>query len=99
MTKKTYTLETPGGKKMILDDDANEIKIEDNNGNKLTMDKDGIKIESNGKIEIKAVKDFKVEGLNVELKASAGYKAEGGASTELSSNGITKVKGSMVQVN
>lgn len=97
--KKMYTLETPAGKKMTLDDDANEIKIEDNNGNKLTMDKDGIKIESNGKIEMKAVKDFKVEGLNVEVKASAGYKAEGGASAELSSNGITKVKGSMVQIN
>jgi Rhs element Vgr protein len=97
--KKIYSLETPGGKKFTLDDDANEIKLEDDNGNVLTMDKDGIKMESAGKIEMKATKDFKIEGLNVEAKASAGYTASGGGSAELSSNGVTKVKGSMVQIN
>lgn len=97
--KKIYNLETPGGKKFILDDDANETRIEDNNGNKITMDKDGIRIESLGKIEIKATKDCTIEGLNVEAKANVAFKGEGSASADLNSNGVTKVKGSMVQIN
>lgn len=97
--KKSYTLETPGGKKLILDDDANEISIEDNNGNKLVMDSNGIKIESKGKIELKATQDFKVEGLNVETKANVAYKAEGSASAQVSSNGSTVIKGAIVQIN
>jgi Rhs element Vgr protein len=97
--KKIYSLETPGGKKFVLDDDANEIRLEDNNSNKITMDKDGIRIESLGKIEIKATKDCTIEGLNVEAKASVAFKGEGSASADLTSNGVTKIKGSMVQIN
>ncbi len=97
--KKSYTLETPGGKKFIMDDDANKITLEDNNGNKLEMGSSGIKIETSGKIEMKAAQDFKIEGLNVELKASVGYKAEGGASAQLTSNGSTVIKGAIVQIN
>lgn len=97
--KKSYTLETPAGKKLILDEDADEVRIEDDHGNKIVMDSDGIKIESNGKIEMKAAQDFKIEGMNVEAKASASYKAEGSAGAELSSNGTTVIKGSLVQIN
>lgn len=97
--KKSYNLETPGGKKLILDDDANEIRIEDNNGNKIVMDSNGITLESKGKVGMKATQDFKVEGLNVEVKASASYKAEGSAGAELSSSGATQIKGSIVKIN
>ena len=40
----------------------------DENGNKIVMSSDGILIQSDGKIEIKAQQDVKVEGLNVEQK-------------------------------
>jgi hypothetical protein len=63
------------------------------------MDKDGIKLESSKDIVLKATGDFKLEGVNAEMKASASFKAEGSAKAELSSGGSTTVKGSMVQIN
>ncbi|HHM21143.1 MAG TPA: type VI secretion system tip protein VgrG [Bacteroidetes bacterium] len=97
--KKSITLQTPGGNTFQLDDDAGAITFEDQNGNKITMDSAGIKIESNGKIEIKATQDFNAEGLNVGLKAQAQFAAEGSASAELSASGSTTIKGSIVQIN
>ena len=43
--------------------------------------------------------DVSSEGANVELKASTGFKAEGGASAEVSSGGTMKVSGTLVQIN
>lgn len=97
--KKSFTLETPAGKKIIVDEDAGEIKLTDENQNKLVMDSNGITIESQGKIEIKAQKDLKMEGLNVEAKSQASFKAEGQASAEVKASGTLTLKGSVVQIN
>jgi hypothetical protein len=40
-----------------------------------------------------------MEGVNMELKASAELKAGGGASAEVSSNGTVTLKGALVQIN
>ena len=97
--KKIILIETPAGKKVTLDEDAGELKMMDENGNKIVMSSDGILIQSDGKIEIKAQQDVKVEGLNVEQKASASFKAEGSASAEVSASGTLTLKGAMVQIN
>jgi Rhs element Vgr protein len=105
--KKIMTLKTPAGNKLELTEDDKAIKIEDQHGNKITMDKDGIKIESTKDIILKATKDIKAEGVNLEHKASASLKMEGSASasfkgngsTTLESGGVTTVKGSLVQIN
>ena len=97
--KKSITLETPGGNMLKLDDDEGAITIEDKNGNKIVMDSSGIKIESASAFEIKAKQDLKAEGLNVNLKAQVGMKAEGSATAELSASGTTTVKGGIVQIN
>lgn len=97
--KKSIVLETPGGKKITIDEDIGEIKIEDENGNTATFDSGGITIESQGDIQIKATGDLKMEGTNVNVKASAQLKAEGSAGAELSSSAVTEVKGSMVNIN
>ncbi|TRZ75730.1 MAG: type VI secretion system tip protein VgrG [Bacteroidetes bacterium] len=97
--KKIILIETPAGKKVTLDEDAGELKMMDENGNKIVMSSDGILIQSDGKIEIKAQQDVKVEGLNVEQKASASFKAEGSASAEVSASGSLTLKGAMVQIN
>ena len=97
--KKSIILETPGGKKITIDEDIGEIKIEDENGNTATFDSGGITIESQGDIQIKATGDLKMEGTNVNVKASAQLKAEGSAGAELSSSAVTEVKGSMVNIN
>jgi Rhs element Vgr protein len=97
--KKSFTLETPAGNKFIISEDEKKIHFEDQNGNKITMNEDGIKIESFKDIIMKATKDIKAEGVNVEVKGSAQAKVSGSGGAELSSGGSTDVKGSVVQIN
>ncbi len=97
--KKSFTTETPAGKKIIVDEDAGEIQIADENGNKFLMNADGITIESAKAINIKAGTDLKMEALNAELNASASGKLNASGTMELSSSGSTTVKGSVVQIN
>lgn len=97
--KKSIVLETPGGKKITIDDDSGEIKIEDESGNVSTFNSDGITLESQGDISIKASGDVNLEGTNVSLKANAQFKAEGTAGAEVSTSAIATLKGSMVQIN
>ncbi|WP_111669049.1 type VI secretion system tip protein VgrG [Algoriphagus litoralis] len=97
--KKSISIETPNGNKIILSDDEGSILLEDENGNKASLSADGITLESAKDIILKASGDVKIEGTNIEIKASAQFKAEGGAGAELSSSGSTAVKGSLVQIN
>ncbi|NTW50998.1 MAG: type VI secretion system tip protein VgrG [Chlorobiaceae bacterium] len=97
--KKQFSIETPAGKTIILDEDADLIKITDDHQNSLVMDSSGIVIESQGKIEIKAQQDLKLGGMNVEMNAQASMKVEGSASAELKAGGTMTVKGAMVQIN
>lgn len=97
--KKSCTLETPVGKMFVIDEDAKLMKMEDENGNKIIMDSNGITIESFKELKIKAATDFKSEALNIESKASVGFKAEASASAEVKSSGTMTVKGSLVQIN
>ena len=97
--KKIFTLKTPAGNQFILDEDQKNIIIEDQNGNKITMSSDGISIESSKDLILKATGDVKLEGVNVEQKASAQFKAEGSAGIEVSSSATAVLKGSIVQIN
>jgi Rhs element Vgr protein len=97
--KKSFTVETPAGKTMIIDDDADEITVKDQNNNKLVMSADGIVIESGKDIKMKASGDITMEGTNITTKASANLKAEGSAGAEIKAGGNTVIKGAMVQIN
>ncbi|MEL7162713.1 MAG: Rhs element Vgr protein, partial [Bacteroidota bacterium] len=106
--QKIVTLETPAGNKLVLSEADTAITVEDQNGNKIVLDPEGITLESSkdivmkapsGKVSIEAGQDLSAEGLNVNLKASAAFKAEGSASAELSASGNTTVKGAMLMLN
>ncbi|MGM9475499.1 type VI secretion system tip protein VgrG [Pedobacter sp. GSP4] len=97
--KKIIKIETPGGNFITLDEDGKQVAIQDINGNKIEMSADGIKIESIKDITLKASGDFKIDGTNITTNANAELKLSGSAGTEVSSSAITKVKGSMVQIN
>lgn len=97
--KKTIEISTPAGNKMMMDEDQKKITISDENNNKLEMSSDGVTIESAKNIILKATGDIKAEGINIENKASASFKAEGSGGAELKSSGQTTVKGSMVMIN
>lgn len=96
--KKSILIETPGGKKICIDEDADTIEIDDGS-NKVLLSSDGILLESDSDINIKASGDVNIEGINVNVAANANLKVEGGAGAELSSGGNTVVKGSIVQIN
>lgn len=97
--KISWTLETPNGNTIVVSDDEGSIYLEDENGNKLTMDADGISIESAKDISLKATGDIKLEGVNIEQAASAQFKAEGSAGAEVSSSANAVIKGAIVQIN
>ncbi len=97
--KKTILITTAAENKIQLSEDEKSILIQDQNGNKIEMNSDGITMESCKDVKIKATGDIKLEGINIESKASAGYKAQGSASAELSSSATTTVKGSVVMIN
>jgi hypothetical protein len=76
------------------------IQLTDQNGNKITMNQDGIKLESIKDIVMTtSAGDVRMEGVNANLKGSAQVKIEGSAGAEFSSSGSTAVKGSIVQIN
>lgn len=98
--KRIVTIDTPAGQKLVLDDDAKSVTLADANGNKLVMDSAGITLESAKALQLKGGTDAKLEaGTGVELKAGAQLKLSGSAGLELSSSGVTKIAGSLVQIN
>ncbi len=104
--KKIVRIETPAGNRIALTEEDSGIVIEDQNGNRITMDADGIVVESIKDLKLKAAKNVVVEGLDMELKAQTGFKASGsasaeisGASTTIQGSATTVIKGGLVQIN
>ena len=97
--KKSVTLETPVGKIIKVDEDEGIIQLEDENSNILKLDDNGITIESEGDINLSATGDVKIDGTNVEISANANFTAAGNAGAEVSSPGVTEIKGSIVNIN
>ncbi|MDP2686422.1 MAG: type VI secretion system tip protein VgrG [Aequorivita sp.] len=97
--KKSIIIETPGGKKVTIDEDSGVIKIEDENRNIITMDDSGIAMESGKDFSIKATGDCTIEAMNINVKANAQFKAEGSAGAEVSTSAVAVLKGSLVQIN
>ena len=104
--KKIITFETPGGNKMRLSEEDKGVVIEDQNGNKITLDDKGIKIESVKELTLKAAQDIKIEGMNIDMTAQTAFKAAGNGSAEVSSasttikgSATTVIQGGIVQIN
>jgi Rhs element Vgr protein len=98
--KKLMQMETPAGNKLILSEEEKVIKIEDQNGNKITMNQDGIKLESSKAIELKAATELKLNsGQSLTAEGGTNLTLKGTSGAEISSTAMTKVKGSLVQIN
>ncbi|MCD2257715.1 type VI secretion system tip protein VgrG [Psychroserpens luteolus] len=103
---KTIVIDTPAGNSIKLDEDTTSITIEDQNGNLTKMDSSGIeinspgdiKIEASGKVDIKAGMEMKLSAMQIEAKANASIEMKG-ATAKFSSDGITEIKGSLVNIN
>ncbi len=103
---KTITVDTPAGNRIVLDEDSTSITMEDQNGNIAVMDPDGIsvnspgdiKIEATGNLDIKAGMNMTLEATQISVKASASMEVKG-ATTDVSADGPTTIKGSVVNIN
>lgn len=94
------TIDTPSGNSIVLSEDESSIVIVDQNQNTVTLNDSGIAMESPKDITVTSSGgDVKIEGINVEITASASVKMEGSGTAELTSSGSTTVKGSIVQIN
>ncbi|WP_103069638.1 type VI secretion system tip protein VgrG [Aquimarina sediminis] len=103
---KTITIDTPAGNSIILDESSTSITIEDQNGNFTKMNSSGIevkspsdiKIEASGKIDIKAGMGLTMSAAQMAISAQTSIEVKG-ATAKLSSDGITEIKGSLVNIN
>lgn len=97
--KVAATLETPAGKKITIDEDAGVVQLEDENGNLIKLNSDGILLESAHDITINATGDIKLEGMNINNKANGEFAADGAAGAIISSSAIMEINGSLVKIN
>ncbi|WP_114750564.1 type VI secretion system tip protein VgrG [Pleomorphovibrio marinus] len=96
---KSLTIQTPEGKTLTLNEEEDVIEVEDNHGNKILMDGDGITLESAKDLLLKAGGDVTIEGMDIHLKAQSQFKAEGSGGAEVSTSAVAVLKGSLVQIN
>ena len=91
---------------LIQDENNNSIKLSEN-GIELNSEGD-IKISCSGTLELSAdgqiqinstTSDVNIEALNISQNANAEYKVEATASLELNTSGVSKIQGSIVQIN
>ncbi len=88
---KVLSLETPAGNTIALSEEDKGITIEDQNGNKIVLDADGIRIESQKAISIKSGAELGVEsGTSLEIKGGTEVKVEAAAAAEI--KGGTEIK-------
>lgn len=52
--QETLTLETPGGQKVTLKDGPSSVKVEDANGNSITLESAGITVQASAKVTVQA---------------------------------------------
>lgn len=111
---KIFTVTTPGGRSVTLDDTAGKITITDKkktismSSDLITISSDAdirmsatgnITITAGGDLTLRATGDATMSGLNVSSKASVAFAAQGGASAKLSASGNVSIQGALVGIN
>jgi Rhs element Vgr protein len=111
---KVITLVTPGGNTLVLSDEDQAITITDQNSNKIRMNSDGILVESQSNLTLKATESVSIKGASVSINATESIDATGGtvsitgnestaisgtAECSVKSSGEVEVQGLMVKIN
>jgi Rhs element Vgr protein len=103
---KTITIDTPTGNSIKLDEGSTSVTVEDQNGNLTKMNTSGIelkspaniKIEASGNIDIKAGIAMTLGAAQMAISAQSSMELKG-ATAKLSSDGLTEIKGSIININ
>lgn len=90
---KSIVIETPGGRKVILDDDAGEISIVDDNNNSLVMDSSGIVVKTDGDLMLEATGKIGLKAMELAMSADSSVEMKGSGSVTIDSSGTAKLKG------
>lgn len=104
--KKDLLITTPGGQFIELRDSDKSIEIKDEHGNFIKLSNKGIEINSikdvlvdaRSKINMKAISDFKAEGMKLDLKANGAGTFKTQMSLTLQATGNTTLKGAITNV-
>jgi Rhs element Vgr protein len=112
---KSVVVTTPGQNRIVLSDESQSIRLNDQSGNTVELNTSGITWNSaaditlmaQGKITLHAVDtvsitskaDVSTVGLNISSDAQVSLTATGKARAELFSQGQTAVKGALVLIN
>lgn len=99
--KKVAKMETPGGNILLLDeDDSGDVKLEDKNGNSITLNSSGIAIKDMSGNEINMTSSgIEIKSPNITLSASASLSMSGSGSAKVEASGTLTLKGGMVMIN
>jgi len=112
--ENSYTLETPGGKKVTLSDNDGKVQIEDESGNSIKMESSGVTVKSATSLVLKAATDIKLEAVNIMLSPSSQFSVSSGGSeikagpgnaefksamVKINGSGVTEIKGGLVKIN
>ena len=111
---KSLIIDTPAGKKITISDADSIIKLEDENGNKISMEASAISIESAADIKIKAAGNLTIEAVKVSISPSSEFSLGAGASSikadsgsisisapslTAEGSGMATIKGGLVKIN
>jgi Rhs element Vgr protein len=96
---KRVSIETPGGRKLTLDDTNGLCSLEDAAGNKLVLDESGITLSSAKNLTLEAVSSLSISAPQLTIEADATAELSANGSLSVGSSGITEIKGSMVKIN
>jgi uncharacterized protein involved in type VI secretion and phage assembly len=112
---KVIELLTPDKQHLRIDDKGKSILIEDSNKNTIELSASGIKLQSDGDIDIKAKGNISLkaggklkmeaaattslEATEITCKASGKFTAKGNAGASVEASGILTLKGAMVKIN
>ena len=66
--KPQLLLQTPGGSKILLDDDGELVALSDKHGNQIRLDKDGLTLTSAKDFKLDAKGKVEIKGSKVDLK-------------------------------
>lgn len=110
--EKIRIYDTFGNNEITLDSAKGEVFIKASGKLTLTASdieinaENNINVEAKNKLDQKAIdinteasSSLKEKGASIEIKANGTLKAVGSATAEISSSGITTIKGSMVKIN
>lgn len=113
--KKTITITTPNNHQIVILDEQDALQLQDRFGNLVTLGANGISMQSvqdvsisaagkvniaaTGNIALESKMDCIVDAMNITQTAKASFVAKANAVAEISAEGMTSIKGAMVNLN